>query len=125
MRKKIVAGNWKMNLSEDEAKNLHKKMEESLSSQGAACSVYQFVPSLYLIDLVKESKKVTIGGQNGHPEKSGAYTGEISMNQLNNVGCTAILVGHSERRQLFNENNSFLKAKVDAAIENNMEVFFC
>lgn len=124
MRKNIVAGNWKMNLTRTEAISLLSSVSESL--QNPKCEVYQFPPVLYMKELVdQKSTFVKIGAQNGHPEISGAFTGEISMMQINDVGANAVLVGHSERRQLFGESHSFLKQKVDSAINENLTVFFC
>lgn len=125
MRKKIVAGNWKMNLLVDEAEQLNISIDEYLGQNSFVCEVYHFIPSIYLKSSIDKSKNVSIGAQNGHPEKHGAYTGEISMNQLSDIGTKAVLIGHSERRQLFNETDVFLKAKVDAAIEEQIKVFFC
>ena len=125
MRKKIVAGNWKMNLSFDEAEKLNSSIDEALDKNSYGCEVYNFVPSIYLKDTIDNSKNVQIGAQNGYPAKNGAFTGEISMNQLSGIGTKAVLIGHSERRQIFNETDAFLKEKVDAAIEENIKIFFC
>ena len=125
MRKKIVAGNWKMNLLLDEAEKLNISIDDALAKNSFGCEVYHFVPSIYLTTIIENSKNVFIGAQNGHSAKSGAFTGEISMNQLSSIGTKAVLIGHSERRQLFNESDEFLKEKVDAAIEENIKVFFC
>ncbi|RFC53465.1 triose-phosphate isomerase [Brumimicrobium aurantiacum] len=125
MRKKIVAGNWKMNLSLEEGQSLHKTINSELEGASANCEVYHFTPSIYLTSLINEDQKVQVGAQNGHPEKSGAFTGEISMSQLKAIGTQAVLIGHSERRQLFNESDSFLKEKVDAALSEGLKVFFC
>lgn len=125
MRKKIIAGNWKMNLLAHEAKSLNASVDNALNSINPSCEVYQFVPSLYLKDTLDQSQNVLIGAQNGHPEKNGAFTGEISMSQLADVGVKAVLIGHSERRQLFHETDTFLKNKVNAAIAERLKVFFC
>jgi len=125
MRKKIVAGNWKMNLLLDEAEKLNKSIDDAVNQNSFGCEVYNFVPSIYLKSIVDNSKNIHIGAQNGHPEKVGAFTGEISMNQLSAIGSKAVLIGHSERRQLFNESEAFLKEKVNAAIEEDIKVFFC
>lgn len=125
MRRKIVAGNWKMNLSLNEAVLLHKDIEQFTSTNQSDCSVYQFAPSIYLTELLATKKNVTIGAQNGFPKENGAFTGEVSMHQLAQLGVEAVLVGHSERRQIFHESDAFLKEKVDAALNENLEVFFC
>lgn len=125
MRKKIVAGNWKMNLLFNEANTLNQAIDSEIGANQYSCEVYHFVPSIYIATLLTETKYVTIGAQNGHPIKNGAYTGEVSMHQLSKMGVPSILIGHSERRQLFNESDAFLKEKVNAAIEEEMKVFFC
>lgn len=123
MRKKIVAGNWKMNLTSKEAVALNNACEQQIHQP--KCDVYQFVPSLFIPLLNDANNFIQIGAQNGHPEKSGAYTGEISMYQLTEEGVRSVLIGHSERRHLFNEGDSFLKKKVDAALEQGITPFYC
>jgi triosephosphate isomerase len=125
MRKKIVAGNWKMNLTLEEAKTLHKYINEALTTTNSKCDVYHFVPSIYLNSLIGNDQVVKTGAQNGYPAKNGAFTGEVSMQQLSGIGTQAVLIGHSERRQIFNESASFLKEKVDSALEEDLKIFFC
>lgn len=125
MRKKIVAGNWKMNLSLEEAKSLHQEINGALKKTDSNCDVYHFAPSIYLSSLIKSGQAVHVGAQNGYPEENGAFTGEVSMQQLSGIGTQAILIGHSERRQLFNESDAFLKEKVDAALTEDLKIFFC
>ncbi len=123
MRKKIVAGNWKMNLTVAEAKELNRSTEAQLLDP--KCEVYQFVPSIFIPLLIDKKGHIQIGAQNGHPEKNGAFTGEISMYQLRDSGVQSILIGHSERRSIFNESDDFLKDKVDAALAEGITPFFC
>jgi triosephosphate isomerase len=124
MRKNIVAGNWKMNLTRSEAKTLFNEVANLHDEK--LCDIYQFVPSLFIADLVDQNvSSPIIGAQNAHSKPNGAFTGEISMHQLKDMGVKAVLVGHSERRQLFNESDAFLKEKVDAAISEELTVFFC
>ncbi|MFA5575470.1 MAG: triose-phosphate isomerase [Brumimicrobium sp.] len=125
MRKNIVAGNWKMNLSWSEANSLSEELEKSLSDKKVNCEVYNFVPAIYLKSLIDSASNITIGAQNGYPKDAGAYTGEISMKQLKNIGTKAILIGHSERRQLFSESDVFLREKVDEATRQDLKIFFC
>lgn len=125
MRKKIVAGNWKMNLNFEEAHTLHQSINKELTEKGSNCEVYHFVPAIYLNSLIKNTDSVIVGAQNGYPDKNGAFTGEVSMHQLSSIGTKAVLVGHSERRQLFNESDAFLKNKVDAALAEDIKIFFC
>jgi triosephosphate isomerase len=124
MRKKIVAGNWKMNLSLVEAVELYQGITEL--SVAPQVEVVVFPPSLFIDRLMTQSlHRVKVGAQNAHPVASGAFTGEISMQQVADMGIDAVLIGHSERRQYFNETNEFLRQKVDAALANNLRPFFC
>jgi triosephosphate isomerase len=122
MREKIVAGNWKMNLSEQEAISLVENISEN-KVNGVTQIV--FPPFIYLTSLLKLNKGVLIGAQNFYPKDKGAFTGEVSITQLKNIGISYVLVGHSERRILFNETNEFLKEKVDAALKEGIKVVFC
>ncbi len=125
MRKKIVAGNWKMNLVASEANSLFDSISESLSEE-LIPTIMVFPPSLYVSQLIqKGNSKIEIGVQNFYPKDKGAYTGEISVVQVKDLGLTQVLIGHSERRAYFNETSSFLKEKVDAALSYNLGVVFC
>jgi triosephosphate isomerase len=120
MRKKILAANWKMNLLREEALKLHQQF--SLFAQNQNVQIY--APSLYLSELSK-ANGLPVGSQNFYFEKSGAYTGEISLHQLRSCGVNHVLIGHSERRHLFHETDELLKKKVDAAISNSFNIIFC
>ena len=123
MRSKIVAGNWKMNLSQTEAKELCKEVNNM--NIGSEIEVYIFPPMLYIADCKTLSAKVKVGAQNGYSKNSGAYTGEVSMWQLKEAGMDAVLIGHSERREYFHEDNLLLKEKLDAALAHGIKPFFC
>lgn len=123
MRSKIVAGNWKMNLSQSEAKELCKEVNNM--NIGSDIEVYIFPPMLYVSDCKALSSTVKVGAQNGYPKDSGAFTGEVSMLQLREAGIEAVLIGHSERREYFNEDHAFLKQKLDAALAHDIRPFFC
>jgi triosephosphate isomerase len=120
MRKKILAANWKMNLLREEAIELYKQISQFSHNQ----NVQIYAPSLYLSELSKYGN-VHVGAQNFYFEKSGAFTGEISLSQLKSCGVSHALIGHSERRQLFQETDELLKKKVDAAISNDFDIIFC
>lgn len=122
MRKKIVAGNWKMNLLHTEAKQLLAEVTD-LKTQ-TDVEIVVFPSALYLSELAQQ-KEVAVGAQNVHHQLSGAYTGEWSASQLKSVGISNVLIGHSERREYFNETNAFLKEKVDTCISEGMRIFFC
>lgn len=124
MRKKILAANWKMNLSLQEAKELFMKYN-SLLPQVNNIDYYIFSPSIFLYELRKVKGKLILGAQNFYPEKSGAFTGEISISQLIDAQVNAVLIGHSERRMLFNESDELIKQKVDFSLQNGFNVIFC
>ena len=122
MRKHIVAGNWKMNLTEQEAIELAKEVAEMRVEN---TEIVIFPPAIFIPTLSKLNLNLKIGAQNFFPKDKGAFTGEISINQLKEAGVTYVLVGHSERRTILKEDNTFLKEKVNAALEKNLHVVFC
>lgn len=124
MRRKIAAGNWKMNLSPSEAVDLLKEIEKSSALKNAD-AMYIFPPSIYIDKLISLGSGVRVGTQNFHPAAKGAFTGEVSVQQFKAIGVDLFLVGHSERREIFGEDHSFIKQKVDAALEIGGEVVFC
>ena len=121
-RKKIVAGNWKMNLLASEATTLVQTIIATKNAD-SPIELMVFPPAVYLHSLSNES--IPVGAQNFHPAEKGAFTGELSLNQLKDVGVSSVLIGHSERRELFFESNAFIKEKVDAAIAHAMPFIFC
>jgi triosephosphate isomerase len=124
MRKKIVAGNWKMNLFLKDALELSTeiiKITEDLTE----VELIIFPPSLYTAELAKEKSHLKLGIQNFYPIESGAFTGEISVTQIKDAGATYSLIGHSERRAIFGENAELLRAKVDAALKHTINFIFC
>ncbi len=124
MRKKIIAGNWKMNTFSKDAQYLVKEIEAGLKKEVKA-EVLIFPPSIYAQTLYSDLKKIQLGLQNFYPAEKGAFTGEISVTQLKDIGATHVLIGHSERRAYFMETNSFLREKVDCAIKHGIKVVFC
>lgn len=124
MAKKIVAGNWKMNLDSQAAFALVDALNDQLDAKN--CRVVLFPPCLYVLPLSRMNKgKYELGVQNFYPESYGAFTGEISLPQAKSVGANLALIGHSERREYFNETNAFLRQKVDAAVAEGIEFIFC
>ena len=121
MPKKIVAGNWKMNLNASDANALISALEKKQNTLDV--EVMAFPPSLFISGLSKE--KIRIGVQNFYSKDKGAYTGEISILQAKSVGASIGLIGHSERRSLFGETNELLKDKVDAALSQGFSFIFC
>jgi triosephosphate isomerase len=124
MPQKIVAGNWKMNLSLTEGLDLVKGIDACERDQNVRTIV--FPPALFVHTIgARASGEIEVGVQNFYPESEGAFTGELSIKQLKSVGATIGLIGHSERRAYFGESNAFLKEKVDAAVNNDFEFIFC
>jgi len=125
MRSNIVAGNWKMNLDQTEAQIVFNGICSETDSRSET-NVIIFPPAIYLADFSSQKPQhIQIGAQNFYPAEKGAFTGEISYSQLQSFGVNTVLIGHSERRAIFNESNEFLKQKVDVAIKNGMQIVFC
>lgn len=123
MRKKIVAGNWKMNLNTTEALALFDELAQFSQSD---VNVLIFPPAIYLLPFKqRKAGHVKLGIQNFYPAESGAFTGEISITQAKDCGVEYALIGHSERRAIFGESHEFLKLKVDACIAHDLIPVFC
>ncbi|MDE1192134.1 MAG: triose-phosphate isomerase [Arachidicoccus sp.] len=128
MRIQIAAANWKMNLTLQQGEQL---LNEVLSKSKQLKDYEQIifaVPAPYLqaaVNLVKGKKNVFIAAQNIYQKKSGAYTGEISVEMLQSLGVTHTIIGHSERREYFHETNETLAKKIDIALEHNITPIFC
>ncbi|WP_420551392.1 triose-phosphate isomerase [Tenacibaculum aiptasiae] len=127
MRQKIVAGNWKMNKNLDEAKQLIKGIKKEVKNSETEARVIIAPSFVNLNTAIKRTRKskVEVAAQNMHQASSGAFTGEVSANMLTNLEVNIVILGHSERREYFNETNDLLAKKVDAALENELEVIFC
>lgn len=126
MNRIVIAGNWKMNKTFQEAEEFVKGLiKEDLAKIDA--EIQLFVPALYLKSLIELTKgsKVVIGAQNIHQEVAGAYTGEISVDMLNSIKISDTLIGHSERRQYFNETNDIVNKKTLLALKNGIKPVVC
>lgn len=125
-RKTIIAGNWKMNKTPSEGKALIEEMKTMLSKT-KWCDVVLCVPFTDIHAAVKAAKgsKISIGAENMHFEKSGAFTGEVSVDMLKELGVKYVIIGHSERRQYFNETDETCNKKVLAAIEGGIRPILC
>ena len=124
MAKKIVAANWKMNLLKSEALKLYEEMAKMIPQNDVQVTV--FSPSIFLSELLRsKSNRLAIGAQNFFNEEKGAYTGEISASQVKDLGCSHVLVGHSERRVLFSESDELIRKKVKAALDIGLKVIYC
>lgn len=126
MRKKIVAGNWKMNTTLQEGVSLAKDVNEALKHAEVECDVVICVPFTHLapVNEVIDSK-LGLGAENCADHKSGAYTGEVSASMVASTGATYVILGHSERRQYYGETAETLKEKVALALDNNLTPIFC
>ena len=127
MRKKIGAGNWKMNTNLQEGVALAKDVNEALKGIAPKCDVVVCVPFTHLasVNAVIDSTKLGLGAENCADQKSGAYTGEVSASMVASTGATYVILGHSERRQYYGETSAILKEKLGLALENNLTPIFC
>ena len=123
-RKKIVAGNWKMNMTIDESNELINELKVVSKNNVEIKIAPSFTNLYYTISLLKNSG-IEVIAQNVHSEKRGAYTGEISAEMLKSIGVNTVIIGHSERRKYFNETDTILSKKVKAALENSLNIIFC
>jgi triosephosphate isomerase (TIM) len=129
MRKKIVAGNWKMNKTFEEAQALVSEVvnmvkdEVNNEAQMVLCPPFPYLPAVS--KAVAGNANIHVGAQNCHQNESGAYTGEVSAAMLQSVGVEYVILGHSERRQYFYEDNQLLEAKVKAALQQGLTPIFC
>ena len=124
--KKLIAANWKMNKTPDETVSMIKELKEMLKNHHAS-DVLLCVPFTSLQSARQEIKgsNILLGAQNMHHEDSGAFTGEISPLMLKNAGCEYVLIGHSERREFFKEDNEFLNRKMHAALKHGLKPILC
>lgn len=125
MRRKVVAGNWKMNMTPDEAVRLVKELKPQIDS--AEVDVIFCVPSIDIVPVVEACKgsNIGIGAENMFYEEKGAYTGEISPNMLASAGVSYVIIGHSERRQYFKEDDDMINKKIRKAIEHDIIPIIC
>ena len=124
-RKKIVAGNWKMNNGLQETELLINELVKETNHSGCEVMIApSFVSLKTSIDYLK-NKDIEVVSQNVHQKNNGAYTGEISAKMLSSIGIKTTIIGHSERREYFNETHEILKNKVDTSLENSINIIFC
>ena len=125
MRKSIIAGNWKMNKTPEEAKALVTELKPLVTD--AICDVVVCVPAVDIaaVKEAAEGSNIHIGAENVHWAKSGAFTGEISADMLKACGVEYVIIGHSERRQYFGETDKTVNLRVLAAVEAGLKVILC
>ena len=125
MRKKVIAGNWKMNMLPNEAIEYIEKFEplvKDTQNEVILCVPYT---DLFYALLSAQNTNIKIGAQNMHFAESGAYTGEVSGKMLKSIGVEYVIIGHSERRQYFNETDETVNKKIKAAFENELKPIVC
>ena len=126
MRKKIVAGNWKMHKNAEQTKDLLNDLLAKIPAETNA----QVIVAPTFINLASAadhlgSTSIAVAAQNMHQAEGGAFTGEISADMLTNIGVNTVILGHSERRAIFNETDALIANKVDTALKHDMTVIFC
>ena len=127
MRKKIVAGNWKMNMNLQDGVALAKEINEALVADKPNCGVIICTPFIHLASVaqVLDPAVVGLGAENCADKAKGAYTGEVSAEMVKSTGAQYVILGHSERRQYYGETAEILKEKVELALANGLKVIFC
>lgn len=125
MRRKVIAGNWKMNMLPNEAIDFIEKLTPLVKdTQNEVILCVPFTDLFYALLNVQETN-IKIGAQNMHFEESGAYTGEISGKMLKSIGVEYVIIGHSERRQYFAETDETVNKKIKAAFTNGLKPIVC
>ncbi len=127
MRKKIVAGNWKMNLNLQEGVALAKELNEALAADKPNCGVVICTPFIHLASVAQVINQdvIGLGAENCADKEKGAFTGEVSAEMVKSTGAQYVILGHSERREYYKETPEILKEKVLLALKNGLKVIFC
>jgi len=127
MRRKVVAGNWKMNMNLSGTIELISAIKNELNKSDSKTEVIVCPPftSLETAVTVLKGSSIKVGAQNMHYESNGAFTGEISADMLKSVGCEYVILGHSERRTLFGETDDMINKKVKKALSSGLKPIFC
>jgi len=126
MRIPLIAGNWKMNLTREEAKDLAQKIKDGIDPN--LKHEVLLAPSFTNLETVKKvikETKILLAAQNMFWEEKGAFTGEISPIQLKDIGCNYVIIGHSERRNIFGETDEIINKKIKSALKNEINVIMC
>lgn len=125
-RKLIAAGNWKMNMDYDEGRDLAKAIVSGLETSDV--QVVLGTPYIHLKNIsgiIKDISNLKLAAQNCHHEESGAYTGEVSAAMLKSCGADYVILGHSERREYFGEQDALIARKIDIVLRHGMQAIYC
>jgi len=122
MRRSIAAGNWKMNGLRE---NFNDILLIDAASENVNCDVILCVPDTLIREMSEKTKNIFSGGQNCHIKASGAFTGDISAEMIKDAGASHVIVGHSERRVNYNENNNLIKSKAQTALNEGLKAIIC
>jgi len=125
MRKKVIIGNWKMNNDKKETENLLLNLKNKTWDKEIEVKVSPSFVNLEYAQKILKNSSVEVVAQNMHYEEKGAFTGEISYKMLKSINVNSVIIGHSERRTLFYENDDTIKRKIKTALDNEMKVIFC
>ena len=127
MRKKIVAGNWKMNMNLQDGVALAKELNDTLTAQKPNCGVIICTPFIHLASIAQflDQSVIGLGAENCADKEKGAYTGEVSAEMVKSTGAQYVIIGHAERRGYYNDTPVVLKEKVLLALKNGLKVIFC
>jgi len=129
MRRKIIAGNWKMNTSLKEGTALAQELNTLVIEKKLKKDTQVVIapPFTHLTEILKviDSNQIGLSSQNCASESKGAFTGEVSAEMIKSLGCRAVIIGHSERRMYYKEDNAILLKKTKQVLANQLEVIFC
>ncbi len=125
MRQKVVAGNWKMNSSQEFVADLLADLTKGVKNIKSKVIVCPPFPYLAQAETLTKASNVLVGAQDLNINSSGAFTGEVSADMIKDFGCKYVIVGHSERRELYNESNDVVAAKVKTALDNELTPILC
>lgn len=127
MRRYLIAGNWKMNTTRQEGVDLAQALVAGAASATAHVDVIVSPPFPYLIPVIDAvgQSGITVSAQNASPESLGAFTGEVALDQLLDIGVKSVILGHSERRQFYGDTDEFINRKVIATVNKGLQAIFC
>jgi triosephosphate isomerase (TIM) len=125
LRRPLIAGNWKMNLTLAQSVELAKLVAGGAAAASGEVAVFVPFTAISVVGQTLSGSPVRLGAQDGYWEASGAYTGEVSMVQVKDAGCSMVLIGHSERRKLFGDTDEWINKKLGAALKAGLTPVVC